>query len=224
MESLTLKIITGYLMAGILALVLLVLKSSLFQKPRTMKPATVSVFLWRVLLQLLLMMLFWPLIIMIHLSEGYDDAKRFARTLYDHYWYSRTSDEEKVRRLLKIYKVFKRYRSRAREEKLLRATAEIYFETMKWGFVQIQSAKKIIELRIGTGIVSFKDLARAVLVLKKPCLGPLSEAGYDEDFRAAGEKDRIIELVLSESSSKVVRIFGNGKDCCRPGGKKRCLG
>jgi hypothetical protein len=208
MGSLAFKILVGYLMAGVVVSIPLAYKKTDILE----QSSTVPVFVGRVFLFLLVMMLFWPVIVLILLSDelrdNYREAKKVSRSIYDHYCYSRTSDVAKVRRLLKVYNVFKRYRPRAKEEKLLKATASVYFEVMRWSEAQVRSALNIIEPRVGTGIVSVKDLAKAILVLKKPWLGCLSDSGYDEEFRATGEKDRTIELVLSEISPKVVRIYG----------------
>jgi hypothetical protein len=157
------------------------------------------------------------------LSDEYWNAKKIFRSIYDHYCYSRTSDAAKVRRLLKVYKVFKRYRPQATQEKLLKATAGVYFEAMRWREVQVRDAINIIEPRIGTGIVSLKDLAKAILVLEKPWSGCLSDSGYDDGFRATGEEDKTIDLVLNEAFGKVVRIYGNGKGGRRPRVKNKCL-
>ncbi len=227
MGSLAFKILAGYLIAGFAASIPVAYKYTDILDPKTEKSSTAPVFVGRVLLFLSVMMLFWPVVALIilsdELSNKYQDVKRVSRSIYDHYSYSRTSDTAKVRRLLKVYRVFKRYRPQAREEKLLKATAGVYLEVMRWSRVQVQGALNIIEPRIGTEIVSVKDLAKAILVLKKPWFGCLSDSGYDDQLRATGEKDKTIELVLSETSGKVVRIYGNGKGGRRPRGKKRCL-
>ncbi len=203
--------IIGYIVVGFMASILLVRESILFQHSDTEKPMTAFEFMRWALLYLLVIVLFWPVIILIILGDIVDQAKRFVREYYDHYRYFRMSDAEKITNLFKIYRVFKYYRPQAREEKLLRATADLYFTVMKWRFVQSQSAMKILELRIGADIVSLKDLAKAILVLKKPFGRPLSDVGYEEDFRAISEKDKTIELFLSELTKKVVSIHEKRK-------------
>ena len=224
MESLTLKILAGYLMVGFLSSIPLAYKNKFISDPGAGKPANLPVLAGRALFFFWVMMLLWPVIGLVLLIDKLSyliwNVKRVSRSICDHYRYSRTSNAAKVRRLLKVYRVFRRYRPVAREEKLLRATAGTYLEVMRWGSVQIQSALSIIEPRIGTEIVSVKDLAKAVLVLKKPWFGCLSDSGYDDEFRADGEKDKTIELVLSEAYGKVVRIYGNGKGGLRPKVKK----
>jgi len=223
MGSLTFKILVGYWMAGAVISILLTYKKTDILE----QSSTVPVFVGRVLLFLLVMMLFWPVVDLVllsdELSDKYRKVKKVFRSIYDHYLYSRTSDAAKVLRLIRVYREFKRYRPQAREEKLLKATASVYFEVMRWSWVQVRGALSIIEPRIGTGIVSVKDLAKAILVLKKPWLGRLSDSGYDEEFRATGEKDRTIELLWGEISGKVVRIYGNGKGGRWPRDKNRCL-
>jgi hypothetical protein len=204
MGSLAFKILVGYWVAGVVLSIPLA-----YKKLNPLEQAnTVPVFVGRVLLYLLFMGLFWPVVVLILLDDEYQEAKKASRSTYDHYSYSRTSDAEKVRRLLKAYNVFKRYRPYAREEKLLKATASVYFEVVGFSRVRGRDARNIIEPRIGTGIVTVKDLAKAILVLEKSWSECLSESEYEEKFRAAGEIDRAIELVLSEISPKVVRIYG----------------
>ena len=125
--------------------------------------------------------------------------KGTLRSLLDHCRYSRMSDAAKIRRLLAVYDVFKRYRPRAKEEKILKATAGVYFEVMKWRQRQAQSALSIIEPKIGREIKSVKDLTKSILVLKKPCLGSLYDPGYEDRFRTIGKMDKTIDLVLSEN-------------------------
>jgi hypothetical protein len=204
MGSLAFKILVGYWVAGVVLSIPLAHK----KLGPLEQSNSVPVFVGRVLLYSLFMGLFWPVVVLILLDDEYQEAKKTSRSIYDRDSYYQASDAEKVRRLLKVYKVFKRYRPYAREEKLLKATASVYFEVMRWKRVQVRGALNIIEPRIGKGIVSLKDLTKAILVLEKPWLGRLSDSGYEEKFRAAGEIDRMIESVLSEISAKVVRIYG----------------
>jgi hypothetical protein len=102
--------------------------------------------------------------------------------------------------------VFKRYRPQARPEKLLKAIARLYFEVMRWRESQANDALRIIESRIGSEIVNLNDLARAILVLKKPCLGCLPDFDYDEEFRAAREKDKMIEQILGGSTAQDAEV------------------
>jgi hypothetical protein len=139
-------------------------------------------------------------------SNEYEEAKKVVRSVYDHYRYCRTSDTSKVERLLGLYNVFKRYRPQARPEKLLKATARLYFEVMRWKESQTNDALKIIESRIGNEIVNLNDLAKAILVLRKPCLGCLPNFDYDGEFRAVGEKDKTIELILADSPAKNAEV------------------
>ena len=117
MGSLTFKILVGYWMAGAVISILLTYKKTDILE----QSSTVPVFVGRVLLFLLVMMLFWPVVDLIllsdELSDKYRKAKKVFRSIYDHHRYSRTSDAAKVRRLLKVYREFKRYRPQAREEK-----------------------------------------------------------------------------------------------------------
>lgn len=168
--------------------------------PKPLRSTTILVFVGRTLLFLLLMMLFWPLLAPILLCDEYGKAKHVVQSLYNHYCYCRTSDATKVERLLGLYNVFKRYRPYARAEKLLKATARLYFEVMRWRASETRDALKIIEPRIGKEIVNLKDLAKVILVLKKPCWGCSSDFDYDREFRAAGKKDKTIELILGDSS------------------------
>jgi hypothetical protein len=193
-------------MAGVVLSIPLAYKKSDILNSKTEQSITAPVFVGRVLLTLLVMMLFWPVIVLILLHEEYQEAKKVFRSIYDHFCYSLTSDAAKIRRLLKVYNVFKHYRPQAREDKLLKATASSYFEVMRWKEVHARDALNIIEPRIGKGIFSLKDLAKAILVLGRPCLGCLSESDYEEKFRASRGMDRMIERVLSETSAKVVRI------------------
>jgi hypothetical protein len=228
MGSLAFNILVGYLVGVVgssIPLAYIAYKNVCILNPKIEKSTALPTYI--VLLFLLVLMLLWPVVVLILLDDALEDkyrkVKRVFRSIYDHYCYSRTSDAAKVRRLLKVYKVFKRYRPRAREEKLLKATASVYFEVMRWGEVQVRDALTIIKPKIGTEIVSVKDLAKAILVLKKPWFGCLSDSGYDEEFRTTGERDKTIELVLSEASGKVVRIYGNGKGGHWPRVKNRCL-
>jgi hypothetical protein len=203
MGPLASKILVGYPMAGAFLSIPLAYKSILNSK--TQQSTTIMGFIGRAFLFLLLMMVFWPLLTPILLGDEYRTTKMVLRTVYDHYWYCRTSDVAKIRRLLEVYNVFKRYRAQARNEKLLKATAHLYFQVMRWRESQTRDALKIIEPRIGTEVVNLKDLAKAILILKKPCLDNLgcpSDFDYEGEFKAPGKKDKTIELVLSDSSAE----------------------
>ena len=200
MGSLVFKILVGYWMAGVVLSIPLAFKVIL--NPKTLQSSTILVFVGRVLLFLLLMMLFWPLMTPILLSDQRRRATHAVRSIYDHYRYHWTSDATKVERLMGLYNVFKRHRPQARAEKLLKATARLYFEVMRWRESQANDALKIIEPRIGKEIVNLNDLAKAILVLRKPCLGCLPDFDYDEEFRATGKKDKTIELILGDSSAQ----------------------
>jgi hypothetical protein len=102
--------------------------------------------------------------------------------------------------------VFKCYRPQARQEKLLKATAQVYFDAMKWPDDQTKDALKIIEPRIGTEIFNLKHLAKSILLLRKPCSGCLPDFDYDGEFRAAGEKDKTIQLILGDSSGRDAKV------------------
>jgi len=204
MESLVFKILVGYWVAGVVLSIPLAFKVIL--NPKTLHSSSILVFVGRVLLFLLLMMLFWPVMAPILLGDQRRRAIRAVRSIYDHYRYHRTSDATKVERLLGIYNVFKRYRPQARPEKLLKATARLYFEVMRWRESQTDDALKIIESRIGKEIVNLKDLAKAILILRKPCLGCLPDFDYDGEFSAAGKKDKTIELILGDSSAEDAEV------------------
>lgn len=163
------------------------------------------------ILILVLVFLFLPALMFLCLK--WRGAKKAVRSIYDHYCYSRMTDAARTRRLLAVYDVFKRYRPEAREEKVLKATSEVYFEVMRWREAQTQSALNIIGQRIGREIKSVKDLAKAILVLKKPCLGRLYDSDYMDKFRAVGNKDRTIELVLSENSADRPKAGADSQRC-----------
>jgi hypothetical protein len=204
MESLVFKILVGYWIAGVVSSIPLAFKGIL--NPKTLQSSSILGFVGRVLLFVLLMMLFWPLMAPILLSDQRRKAIQEVRSIYEHYRYHWTSEATKVERLLGIYNVFKRYRPQARPEKLLKAIARLYFEVMRWRESQANDALRIIESRIGSEIVNLNDLARAILVLKKPCLGCLPDFDYDEEFRAAREKDKMIEQILGGSTAQDAEV------------------
>lgn len=211
MDSLAFKIIAGYFGVGLLIFFLTVFTGYLDLEFKIYRPNTLRTYLKQISLCFLCYLIFWPVLGMLMVSDYIDRRLKKAREVREwiryHQLYSQTSDEAKVKRLFKIYRTFKQYRPRAREEKILRAAAEVYFEVMRWNDLQRQSALDIIGPRIGKTILDEKDLAKAILTLKKPPMGGLSDAGFDEELKNNTEAKRTIEKVIQERSSNVVNLF-----------------
>lgn len=124
-------------------------------------------------------------------------------------FYFMGSNKNKAKKFFQIYKQLKIYRPQTKEEDLLRETARLYFQNLRWDMRKINSILKRIFDKKDRKIKDVKDLFRLVLNFENPSddFGAgFNFKKYMKYMKESSKKDTAIEWAYKKVFGEQIKI------------------
>ncbi len=103
------------------------------------------------------------------------------------------SYKNKAKKFFQIYKQFKIYRPQTKEEDILRETAKLYFQNLRWDTEKINYTLNFIFEEKGCKVKDVKDLFRLVLIFEEPRDYFVTGFNFEKYMKESNKKNAAIE-------------------------------
>ncbi|HOV97795.1 MAG TPA: hypothetical protein PLW49_02145 [bacterium] len=116
------------------------------------------------------------------------------------------SDKNKAKKFFQIYKQLKLYRPQTKEEDILRETARLYFQNLRWDIEKINSILKIIFDEKDREVKDVKDLFRSVLIFENPSDDFGAGFNFEKYMKESSKKDAAIEWAYKKVFGEQTKV------------------
>lgn len=116
------------------------------------------------------------------------------------------SNKNKAKKFFQIYKQLKIYRPQTKEEDLLRETARLYFQNLRWDVEKINSILKIIFDEKDRKIKDVKDLFHSVLIFENPSDDFGAGFNFEKYMKESSKKDTAIEWAYKKVFGEQIKV------------------
>ena len=120
------------------------------------------------------------------------------------------SYKNRAKRFFQIYRQLKIYRPQAKEEDILRETARLYFQNLRWGMGEINHTLELIFAEKDSEVKDAKELLHSVFIFENPSDEFGAGFNFEKYMKESNKKDSAIECAYK-------KVFGeNAKVTKRP--------
>jgi hypothetical protein len=116
------------------------------------------------------------------------------------------SHKNKAKRFFQIYKQLKIYRPQAKEDDILRETARLYFQNLRWDMEKINYTLKFIFDEKDHKVKDVKDLFRSVLIFENPSDDFGAGFNFEKYMKESSKKDAAIEWAYKKVFSEQIKV------------------
>ncbi len=118
------------------------------------------------------------------------------------------SNKNKAKKFFQIYRQLKIYRPQTKDEDILRETARLYFQNLRWDMEKSNSILKIIFDEKDRKIKDVKDLFHLVIIFENPSDDFGVGFNFEKDMKELSKKDAAIEWAYKKVFGEQIKVTG----------------
>jgi len=120
------------------------------------------------------------------------------------------SENASIKRIFKTYKQLELFHPQATEEEILKETARLYFQRLRWDEYRINHILKIIfEEKTSTEVKNIKDLIKSILIFERPrddLWGNYNFKSFMKSMEQYEKRDKFIDEIYKKELEKTIKI------------------